>query len=497
MFDRFKKIIEHVKQLNLSIDKYKKDTIVQSLPSKAIVNRAKKYIEQQDYKEAEKVLNGALEFPQEDPLVYKYLGICAEKTMRYDDAMRAYKKSAQINQQDKDIWIKLGFAQIQCQLFEDAEKSFENANKINPSNTDVFAGWGMALMKQKRYSEAHEKFVEAVRLNKYNFMAMLLAAVMEMRLERYEDAELKLKFLSTVAPNETNTYEYAHLKYIKKDYSNAEYYAKKALEYNPAMLNPYLILGKIFRERLEFENAESAFEVALLYNDTKPDLYYEWGVMLQYFEKYDLAQEKFKKVLELSPEEGFAKAGLGLTYAASGDIETASPLVSEELEKEPECYLAIKGDAMIAFKKNEFELAIERFKKILKENPSDRACNYYIARSYQMLGNDILAKEYYENAIKTYPSLLISYIDYSKYLIEKKDYAEAQRKLRKALKVEAENLEILNMLFFVSYILVKDNLCEYNVKEVIALGDKINSINPQAFEYESERAELSDILKNL
>lgn len=152
---------------------------------------------------------------------------------------------------------------------------------------------------------------------------------------------------------------------------------------------------------------------------------------------------------------------------------------------------------MIAFKKNEFDIAIDRFKKILKEDQSDRACNYYIARSYEMLGNDILAKEYYENAIKTYPSLLVSYIDYSKYLMNKKEYAEAQRKLRKALKVEGENLEVLNMLFFVSYILVKDNLCEYNVKEVIALADKINSINPQSFEYEKERAELSDILKNL
>ena len=188
MFNRFKKIREYIKNLNLSIDKYKNDTIVQSLPSKAFVNRAKKSIDCGNFKEAESILNEALELPQEDALVYKYLGICAERTGRFDDAMRAYKKSANINPQDKEIWSKLGFSQIQCKLFEDAEKAFENANKINPSNTDTFAGWGMALMKQKQYANAHEKFVEAVRLNKYNFMAMLLDAIMEIRLERYEDA---------------------------------------------------------------------------------------------------------------------------------------------------------------------------------------------------------------------------------------------------------------------------------------------------------------------
>lgn len=497
MLDKFKKIIEYIKKLNFSIDRYKEDTIVQSLPSKAIVNRAKKYIDKGDYAVAESILNEAVELPQEDPLVYKYLGICAEKTGRFDDAMIAYKKSANINPQDKEIWTKLGFSQIQCKLFEDAEKAFENANKINPSNTDVFAGWGMSLMKQKRYAEAHEKFVEATRLNKYNFMAMLFAAIMEMRLERYEDAELKLNFLSTVAPNESNTYEYAHLKYIKKDYKNAEYYAKKALEFNPMMLNPYLILGKIYREQLEYKKAEENFIHAEIHNSSKPDLYYEWGLMEQYFENYDKARVKFEKVLEISPEENFAKGGLGLCLAANGDLTDAEFLISEALDKEPECYPALKGKAMIAFKKGEYDKAVEYFKQILKEDSSDYVCNYYIAKSYENLGNDILTKEYYENAIKNFPSFLKSYIDYSKYLITKKEYAEAQRKLRKAVKIEENNTEILNLLFYVSYILVKDNICEYNVKEVLTLADKINELDPEAFKYPQERTELTNILNNL
>lgn len=497
MFNRLKKVIEYVSKLNFSIDKYKNDTIVQSLPSKAFVNRAKKCLDEQDYRGAENILNEALELPQEDALVYKYLGICAEKTGRFDDAMRAYKKSANINAHDKEIWSKLGFAQVQCKLFEDAEKAFENANKINPSNTDVFTGWGMALMKQKRYLEAHEKFTEAVRLNKYNFMAMLLAAIMEMRLERYEDAELKLQFLSSVAPNETNTYEYAHLKFIKKNYSDAEFYAKKALEFNPAMLNPYLILGKIYRNQFEEEKAVGIFTEALKFHADKPDIYYEWGVLYQYFEKYSQAKEMFEKTLEISPDEGFAKAGLGLTLAAEGDIENAEKLVFEELEREPECYPAIKGKAMIAFKKENYESAIEQFKHILKEDSSDAACNYYIAKSYEKLGNDILTKEYYENAINNFASHIPSYMDYARFLINKNDFADAQRKLRRAVKFDENNLQILNLLFYVSYILVKDNVCEYNVKEALAIAEKINLSDSNAFEYEKERVELEDILKNL
>ena len=497
MFDKLKKILEYIKKLSFSIDRYKEDTIVQSLPTKAIVNRAKKYIDKEDYAEAESILNEAVEFPQEDPLVYKYLGICAEKTGRFDDAMMAFKKSANINPQDKEIWCKLGFSQIQCKLFEDAEKAFENANKINPSNTDVFAGWGMALMKQKRYSDALEKFVEATRLNKYNFMAMLFAAIMEMRLERYEDAELKLNFLSTVAPNESNTYEYAHLKYIKKDYKNAEYYAKKSLELNPMMLNPYLILARVYREQLDYTKMQETFKHAEIHNSKKPDLYYEWGLMEQYLEHYERAKVMFEKVLELSPDEDYAKAGLGLTLAAAGDFDAAEKLISKVMEKEPDNYLAVKGSAIIAFKTGNFDKAIESFKHIIKEDKTDYACSYYIAKSYENLGNDILTKEYYENAIKDFPTFISSYIDFSKYLISQKEYAEAQRKLRKAVKIEENNTEILNLLFYVSYILVKDSICEYNVKEVLSIADKINEIDPETFKYPEEKAELTEILNKL
>lgn len=108
-----------------------------------------------------------------------------------------------------------------------------------------------------------------------------------------------------------------------------------------------------------------------------------------------------------------------------------------------------------------------------------------------------MTKEYYENAVKRFPALIKAYIDYSNYLIQKNDYAEAQRKLRKAVKADENNIEILNLLFHVSYILVKENLCEYNVKEVIALGDKIISLNPEAFKYNDEKTELENILNNL
>ena len=494
MFSRLKKIIEKIKKLSFSIDKYKKDTIIQSLPSLAFVNRAKKCIDTKNYKEAESILNEALELPQEDALVYKYLGIVADKTGRFDDAVKAYKKSANLNSQDKDIWKMLGFAYINCNLCEDAEKAFENANKIAPSNTDTCTGWGMALMKQKRFSEAHEKFIEASKINKYNFMAILFAAIMEVRLERYDEAEAKLNFLANVSSNESNTYEYANLKYIKGDYKNALHYANKALEFNKNMLPVYLLLGRIYTIQQDKTNALASYEEAFKRELITPNLYYEWGISLQKFEDFELAKEKFIKLLELVPEEEDAIAGKALCDAAIGETEHAGNILAPILEKNPKNYPALKGMAFVKFYSGCFDEAIEGFKAVLKLDSADVSLYHYIAECYVKLSNDVLAKEYFEHSLKENPEHLKSYLEYAKYLTDTGAYQEAQRKLRRALKFDENNLDILNLLFYVSYILVKDNVCEYNVKEALSIAEKICLIDRDKFQYENEKNDLVKII---
>ena len=328
MFAKLKEIISQILNLNDKLKSYEKDSVVQAMPSLAYVNRAKKCIENQEYKEAEKILEEAMELPQEDALVYKYLGIVCEKTGKWSEAVISYKKSANLDSADKDIWRLLGFGLINCNLPEEAVESFENANKISPASTDVFAGWGMALMKLKRYPEAHEKFMESVRLNRYNFMALLFAAVMEVRLNRLNDAEAKLKFLTSVSPNDTNNYEYANLKYIKKDYDSAIYYAKRALEYNKNILPVYLLLGKLYVIKGEKDKSINMYNTAEECGLVTPHLYFDRAITMQVYEDYEKAKLDFLKTLSFAPEEEEANAGLALVNACMGNIDEAENLLS-------------------------------------------------------------------------------------------------------------------------------------------------------------------------
>ena len=104
------------------------------------------------------------------------------------------------------------------------------------------------------------------------------------------------------------------------------------------------------------------------------------------------------------------------------------------------------------------------------------------------------AKEYYENALLNAGDNVSVYLMYSKFLIAQQDYSSAQRKLKRALKFSENNTEILNLLFHVGYILVKENVSDYNIKETLSIADKIILIDSEAFNYPEEKADLENIL---
>ena len=141
MSDWLKNIIDKVKSLNSSVDKFKAETVIQSLPSLTYVNRAKVLIEQNKYEEALDILLKALELPQKDALVYKYLGLVYERLGDFEKSVENYQTSADLNPQDRNIWQRLGFALISIGKYENAVKSFENSDKVQSNNSDTFTGW--------------------------------------------------------------------------------------------------------------------------------------------------------------------------------------------------------------------------------------------------------------------------------------------------------------------------------------------------------------------
>ena len=491
MFNWIKHIFDSIKNINIKVDEYKSDSIIQSLPVVACVNKAKGLIEHKDLDKAEVVLRKALDISSHDSRVYKYLGKIYEQRACYIDAVGYYQKSSQINPNDKEIWLRLGMSRLNSEDIEGAIVAFEQADKVTPYNTDVYTGWGMALMKQKKYALARDKFLTASRISKYNFTAILLSAVMEVKLHNYDSAEEKLKFLAKVAPNEGSTYEYANLKLLKADYEEAEKYAKKSLEFNKQMLPAYLVLGEVYSIEKDKTKVEKIFNTALENGLESSILRNGFGRAYMRLFEFDKAEVEFKKALSQDEKFEPAKIGLSLVEAYNGDFT----LLDELKETKGEDVYIQEGLGLEELHSGRVEDAIETFKKALRTD-SKQTYNYYnLVKAYKLLNDRYNTREYYEKFVRENPDYLEGFIDYSKWLISVEDFADAQRKLRRAEKLDKNNLEVLNLLFLCLYTLVKNNVCEYNIKEAISVARKAQTLGK--FEYEGELQELENILKDI
>ena len=349
--DWFEEIINKIQSINSKIDSYKESSVIQSLPSVAYVNRAKKCIEEGRLKDALDILQEAESLPQEDALVYKYKGMVYDKLFRFADSVNAYKKSANLNKNDKTIWKYLGFALLNSGIYDEADESFENADKLTPANSEVLMGWGMSLMKQKKYPEAREKFADSAKANKYNLNAIFLGAVTEIKLKMYDEAESKLKFLANVAPNEGNSFEYAKLLFLKKDYESALFYAAKALDFNKNMLPAYLLTGEIYRIKNEESSSLQNYETAESLSLIAPNLYIEWAFSLIKFEHMEQALEKIQKAEELDCNN--KEVHLIKTYLSviSGNLEGAKEVFGiKSTQKRQGCIAFTESTVNFQFK---------------------------------------------------------------------------------------------------------------------------------------------------
>lgn len=489
MFNRLKRFYSNIQKLNESVDNYQNETIIQSLPTIAYVNKAKKLIDEKNYDSAIAVLYDALAISDNDPLVYKYLGKISEIHRNFKDASAYYEKSCEINPNDKETWLRLAMSYLYSDELNKAIPAFENADKLSPMNTDVQTGWGMVYMKQKKYALAKDKFNLASQISKYNFSAILLSAVMEKRLGEFAIAEEKLKFLVKVAPNEGSLYEYANLKLLQNKFDEAEMYANQALQLNKLMLPAYFILGEIYSIQKDYEKTIQNFRTAENLGLKNSTLYFEWGKALVRLLKFDYAEEEFKKAMQTNIYDKDAKIGLMLINAYNNDFRLLEGL-KEQNQDNVYVQEAI-GLEMLA--SNNLEYAISMFKKALATDKHQTYNYFHLAKAYVELNDKYKAKEYFDKFTQNNPQYAKGFQEYGKWLIDISDYEEAQRKLKKADKLEPDNIDVLNMMFLTYYALVKKNISEYNIKEAISIAQR--ALDLGRFDYTPQKQELEQMLE--
>ena len=206
---------------------------------------------------------------------------------------------------------------------------------------------------------------------------------------------------------------------------------KKALKLRPNDAFIYISIGNILQTMGDYENAYNSFAQA---QQIYPEYKYNYLNLanVEYFrKKYDSAITHYNTFLNAYPEHQEASENLANVYYAANQPEKACEVYANVLKKYPSSFKDYSNYGMALYDTKQFQAATEILTKAIEERPDDEVLLAKLALSYQNIGNNEKALDYFAKVFLLNPKLIALKFDYANLLgnMEKYDLAIEQYKL--------------------------------------------------------------------
>ncbi|MFA9289734.1 MAG: tetratricopeptide repeat protein [Solirubrobacteraceae bacterium] len=295
--------------------------------------------------------------------------------------------------------------------------------------------------------------------------------------EKFTQSVNLIKELKEVAKNDTE-FLICRAKYysLTNRPENAIYYYKKALENQEDQDFIFGCIGNEYLNQEKYTHALEAFKTALRYN---PDDDYFLESCIECYDELFLTQSCInflQEFIDVNPYSELAWFQLGLQHYDTNEFENALEafdyafVINQKsisaLSKKAECYESL----------GLYEKAIKEYQEILEIDDSPSFTYIKIGDIYNLLNKPKIALREYLKAIHEDPQLDRSWAAAS-YTYEKmKLYNEALHYMKKASKLDIDNLDYLRQTAFLNIRLSLYEDAIEILKEIIEL-DKLSFIN--------------------
>ncbi len=170
----------------------------------------------------------------------------------------------------------------------------------------------------------------------------------------------------------------------------------------------YLDIAQMQQRLKNYSQASDAIDKAEKLA-AKPDdrifIYFERASLLQSEKHYDEAEESYRKVLVIDPNNAMALNDLGFMQVDRGvKLEDSLKMIKKAVELDPQngAYLDSLGWAY--FKLGQYELAEQNLRNAVDRSPSDPSLHDHLGQLYEKMGRLKLASEQWDKALKLYAS---------------------------------------------------------------------------------------------
>ncbi len=226
----------------------------------------------------------------------------------------------------------------------------------------------------------------------------------------------------------------------------AESAFQDVLKITPKNYGIYFELGWLYNDQGGYAEAEASFKKALELEPGNSDAYVGLGWSCQEQKKYPEAEASFKKALELEPGNSDAYVGLGWLCKEKKDYSGAEASFKKALELEPGNSDAYVGLGWLCKEKKKYAEAREFFEKALKIHPGSNAACAELGWLYKEQGKFREAEVFFEKALELNPNSESACVGLGWLYKDQEKLSQATRLLRKALELNPRN-EVAQTIF--------------------------------------------------
>lgn len=219
-------------------------------------------------------------------------------------------------------------------------------------------------------------------------------------------------------------------------------YYQEILEKNNDNYVISLLLGKLFVDLKDFNQAEECFEQCIKISSDKPDAYTELGKAFMAQNKYSDSIKIYRKYISIKENDYNGHFNLAGCYFQNREFKKAISEYQKAIELNPKSYNSFFNLALIYEEIQEYDTAIECYEDsiLIKIDFVDAYNNLGILFSKQQRQFEALAT--YSNGIKACPGNFRLYYNMGVVLFELRRYEDAADAFKKAVEINPQEIEV-------------------------------------------------------
>ncbi|MBU1565995.1 MAG: tetratricopeptide repeat protein [Proteobacteria bacterium] len=392
------------------------------------------YSHQEKYDKAEKIFRQLLKKNGSSYFARLSLARLLKETDKADEAAIEYEKALEINW-SKELAYEIGNFFSNLKKHADALRLYTSISESDPFDERAGLSRVQAFLDLGNNDEALEELKNISMFSKNQANIELIISKVLLRKNEVQKAQDILERLASETTNSEPRYMLALLAFKEENYPSALAHLNLILpgsadfedavylqirifkasgekDKGVALLRKhiakeasrrplfYALLAALYHEKKEDLAAIALLEAAVSIYPDNPQLFFDYGLMLDKNSMEEQAINKMMKVLELQPDHAEALNFVGYTWADKNiRLKEALEYIEKAIALKPDNGYIVDSLGWVFYRLGDYQRAVKELNRSLELEPNDPHIHDHLGDAYRALGKNTEALEQYRKAL--------------------------------------------------------------------------------------------------